>query len=154
MSPCPQIDHEVSSGNGTSVSCIPLTFPPFSHNVLAAYFSPSRLDELDTIDSIRGVGDVAVPEGWFRSARIGRNRRDSRSQIPPIPSPESQRSPSNSPTFHPMLAAPSGGQSFGSPIPYKPDNSQHQLVPLEVLVRTSGPRRDPADEQLLRRFCS
>src|SRR5688572_988264 len=47
---------------------------------LAAYFSPGKLEELDTIDNIRGVGDVLVPEGWFRSARIGRNRRDSRSQ--------------------------------------------------------------------------
>ncbi|KAJ3517908.1 hypothetical protein NLJ89_g207 [Agrocybe chaxingu] len=45
---------------------------------LTAYFSPHRLDELDTIDNLRGVGDVVVPEGWFRSARIGRNRRDSR----------------------------------------------------------------------------
>ncbi|KAG5220674.1 hypothetical protein IMY05_C4540000900 [Salix suchowensis] len=31
-----------------------------------------------TIDNIRGVGDVLVPDGWFRSARATKARRDNR----------------------------------------------------------------------------
>ncbi|KAF8899763.1 Gti1/Pac2 family-domain-containing protein [Gymnopilus junonius] len=141
---------------------------------LTAYFSPQTLDGLDTIDNIRGVGDVTVPEGWFRSARIGRNRRDSRAHGPNSVSPESPHQPStstvliNSPSSHqrlpqsshpPSPSAPSGYPSPPSPSPSLPHSnishhSMSQLVPLEVLVRTSGPRRDPVDEQLLRRFSS
>ncbi|PPQ87683.1 hypothetical protein CVT25_011450 [Psilocybe cyanescens] len=143
---------------------------------LTAYFSPHKLDELDTIDNIRGVGDVPVPEGWFRSARIGRNRRDSRTNGTVPLSPEvpnlSPTSPisnyhyaSGSHQAHPSMyipisPLPSGYSSSESASP--PQISSHdglhrpasQLVPLEVLVRTSGPRRDPADEQTLRRFLS
>ncbi|KAG2039194.1 Gti1/Pac2 family-domain-containing protein, partial [Suillus americanus] len=36
---------------------------------LTAYFSQQKLDRLNTIDNIPGVGDVPVPDGWFRSAR-------------------------------------------------------------------------------------
>ena len=132
---------------------------------IAAYFSPQKLDELHTIDGLRGVGDAIVPEGWFRSARIGRNRRDSRNQgsntqtsegsSPPSTSPilNSHQS-SNSHSRHPSLSSyPSSiahTQNSGDTSP----RSMSQLVPLEVLVRTAGPRRDPADEQLLRRFLS
>ncbi|PPQ80926.1 hypothetical protein CVT26_014959 [Gymnopilus dilepis] len=139
---------------------------------LTAYFSPSTLDGLDTIDNIRGVGDVTVPEGWFRSARIGRNRRDSRAHgansispdsphSPPasmgmIPPPNShQRLPS--PSHPPSPPAPSVYHNIPLPLPSHSSNSHHsmsQLVPLEILVRTSGPKRDPADELLLRRFSS
>lgn len=44
-----------------------------SFNV-AAYFSQQKLDSLDTVDNIRGVGDVSVPEGLFRSGRAGKSR--------------------------------------------------------------------------------
>jgi hypothetical protein len=37
----------------------------------AAYFSQQKLDSLATVDTIRGVGDVPVPEGIFRSGRTG-----------------------------------------------------------------------------------
>lgn len=143
---------------------------------LAAYFSPQQLDELNTIDNIRGVGDVPVPEGWFRSARIGRNRRDSRTQGSNTPSSEAPSPTSTSPSlsFHPLpsshLRHPSSSHfstsptpsGYLSPAPSSPPHIPHQtshhsmgqLVPLEVLVRTSGPRRDPVDEQLLRRFSS
>ncbi|EIW77229.1 hypothetical protein CONPUDRAFT_29128, partial [Coniophora puteana RWD-64-598 SS2] len=36
---------------------------------LTAYFSQQGLDRLRTVDQLHGVGDVPVPEGWFRSAR-------------------------------------------------------------------------------------
>lgn len=143
---------------------------------LTAYFSPQQLDELNTIDTIRGVGDVPVPEGWFRSARIGRNRRDSRTQGSNAPSSGASSPPSTSPPLsfhqppsshprHPpssqFSTSPSSsghlGPSSTSP-PHSPRQTSHhsmgQLVPLEILVRTSGPRRDPVDEQLLRRFSS
>ena len=43
----------------------------------AAYFSQQKLDRLDTIDNVKGIGDVPVPDGWFRSARRdGKSRRD------------------------------------------------------------------------------
>jgi Gti1/Pac2 family transcription factor len=43
----------------------------------AAYFSQQKLDQLNTIDDIPGVGDVPVPDGWFRSARRdAKARRD------------------------------------------------------------------------------
>ncbi|KDR72593.1 hypothetical protein GALMADRAFT_252738 [Galerina marginata CBS 339.88] len=141
---------------------------------LTAYFSPEKLDELDTIDNLRGVGDITVPDGWFRSARIGRNRRDSRtngsSQLVPeaqsqsstptglhfqhSPSPH-QRQPSSSHLSTPPTP-PGYSSTASSSLQSNPYETSHhppsQLVPLEVLVRTSGPRRDPADEQLLRRF--
>ncbi|KAF9564479.1 hypothetical protein CPC08DRAFT_815896 [Agrocybe pediades] len=147
---------------------------------LTAYFSPLKLDELDTIDNIRGVGDVVVPEGWFRSARIGRNRRDSRTMGPGSHSPENHIHTLPSPTSngnypyppgshsHPRQLAPpshpsspdlSGYHHSHSPPAsnqhtHNYDNPHHQLVPLEILTRNSGPRRDPADELLLRRFIS
>ncbi|KAI6021780.1 Gti1/Pac2 family-domain-containing protein [Pisolithus microcarpus] len=44
---------------------------------LTAYFSQQKLDRLDTVDNIQGVGDVPVPDGWFRSARRdGKSRRE------------------------------------------------------------------------------
>ncbi|KAG9311686.1 Gti1/Pac2 family-domain-containing protein [Chiua virens] len=44
---------------------------------LTAYFSQQKLDRLNTIDNIQGIGDVPVPDGWFRSARRdGKSRRD------------------------------------------------------------------------------
>ena len=141
---------------------------------IAAYFSPQKLDDLHTIDGLRGVGDTIVPEGWFRSARIGRNRRDSRNQgshtqmsegsSPPSTSaiPGSHQS-SNFQHRHPLspsystTATHSGGSGASLSMQNNGDTSPRsmsQLVPLEVLVRTAGPRRDPADEQLLRRFVS
>ncbi|KAF8996275.1 hypothetical protein BDQ17DRAFT_1181306, partial [Cyathus striatus] len=35
---------------------------------LTVYFSLTKVDELDTIDNIPGVGDVIVPDRWFESA--------------------------------------------------------------------------------------
>ncbi|KAG8216500.1 Gti1/Pac2 family-domain-containing protein [Butyriboletus roseoflavus] len=44
---------------------------------LTAYFSQQKLDRLNTIDNIQGIGDVPVPDGWFRSARRdGKSRRE------------------------------------------------------------------------------
>ncbi|KAF8970218.1 Gti1/Pac2 family-domain-containing protein [Flammula alnicola] len=143
---------------------------------LTAYFSPQKLDELSTIDNMRGVGDVVVPEGWFRSARIGRSRRDSRSHVsnsqsdaPSQPSTSTALNfhhPSNSHQRYPSSShlstspTPSGYSSPASSssphsLSYEPSHhSMNQLVPIEVLVRTAGPRRDPADELLLRKFSS
>ncbi|KAI0371264.1 hypothetical protein BV20DRAFT_194847 [Pilatotrama ljubarskyi] len=52
-----------------------LTVPP------AAYFSQTTIDSLGTIDDIPGVGDVVVPEGWFRSARASKANK----RIDPLP---------------------------------------------------------------------
>jgi hypothetical protein len=43
---------------------------------LTAYFSQSRLDELYTVDCIPGIGNVPIPDGWFKSARARKPRRN------------------------------------------------------------------------------
>ena len=145
-------------------------------NNLAAYFSQNKLDELRTVDEIPGIGNVPVPEGWFKSARIGKARRDSvRVQAqspgtlsqPPTPpfytyplgsSPTSQQRhvvPLVAAAPHPPSSSPSpSSQSSTASSPSIHTNSQPNghLVPLEYLRNVSAPRRDPADEQLLRRF--
>ncbi|KAG5654573.1 hypothetical protein H0H81_000098 [Sphagnurus paluster] len=140
-----------------------------------------RLDELDTIDRIRGIGDVPVPEGLFRSARSGKMRRDHRkpskktSQPPDLVTrPESSHrnddlgssSPGSgrreSPSFHHSVSPPYSEHSRDSSpsSEYLPQSSssssydQPKLVPLEYLQNMTGARRNPVDEQLLRRFSS
>ncbi|KXN89144.1 cAMP-independent regulatory protein pac2 [Leucoagaricus sp. SymC.cos] len=139
---------------------------------LTAYFSQNKLDELRTVDEIPGIGDVAVPEGWFKSARVGKARRDSRAQGNNPQSVEAS-SQSTTPPFYtyPLGSSPtSQSRSNGPPnqrsSPPSPSshsstssihNTPHptgQLVPLEYLKNVSAPRRDPTDEQLLRRFSS
>lgn len=147
---------------------------------LTAYFSQQRLEELNTIDNIRGVGDVVVPDGWFRSARAGKARRDSRAHANNPQPAESPTQPS-SPTFDTIRSTPSNNQhkySSGShhksTAPTSPSayssaassssaqnkspqghpRSPAQLVPLEYLQSISGPPRDPNDELLLRKFFS
>ncbi|KAF8662360.1 hypothetical protein AX16_001165 [Volvariella volvacea WC 439] len=147
---------------------------------LTAYFSQPRLDTLDTIDNIRGVGDVAVPEGWFKSARAGKPRRDTRS-LPTPPHPSMSNMSPTSPSYphhysptqlaqyrelppphHTHSPAISDYQTTSSPSPTSSSpvlgvaphptgpSSHGQLVPLEVLLHISGPKRDPVDEQVLR----
>lgn len=147
----------------------------------AAYFSQSKLDSLQTIDNIRGVGDVLVPDGWFRSARATKARRDNReiSGGPSSPSgdaavdpPEpidsfSHRLPSQSRRSHlPPYSEPTSRQELRPSPKAMATRSKSssppsglsqlapggQLVPLEYLQSISYPRRDPTDEQLLRKF--
>ncbi|CDO75733.1 hypothetical protein BN946_scf184921.g9 [Trametes cinnabarina] len=49
---------------------------------LTAYFSQTTIDSLGTIDDIPGVGDVVVPEGWFKSARA--SKANKRIDPPPV----------------------------------------------------------------------
>ena len=160
-----------------------------SSTLPAAYYSQQRLDSLATLDSIPGVGDVDVPEGWFKSARAGKTRRDHRDLAPkqpqalldnpvgPTVKPPPSLSPDTSPnlrrhaparchlpsatrfvddssTSHHCSSSPSTDQSI-SPRQHSthlPLASSGQLVPLQYLETVSYPRRDPIDEQLLRRF--
>ncbi|GLB39156.1 putative gti1/Pac2 family protein [Lyophyllum shimeji] len=149
---------------------------------LTAYFSQQRLDELDIIDRIPGVGDVPVPDGLFRSARAGKLRRDHRSSSkkskqPPdlaigpesyrlnhgqASSPSSRRrsslssdhlmSPSSLTANRSRHSSPSSDAA--SPESISPTRQPAKLVPLEYLQNVSGTRRDPVDEQFLRRFSS
>ncbi|KAJ3860625.1 Gti1/Pac2 family-domain-containing protein, partial [Lentinula novae-zelandiae] len=41
---------------------------------LTAYFTQLTVDNLGTIDNIPGVGDLAVPEGMFKSTRVNKSR--------------------------------------------------------------------------------
>jgi len=140
-----------------------------THGVAAAYFNQIKLDELQTVDEIPGVGDVNVLEGWFKSARVGKVRRDSRThssdfhfgEIPPSSTtpplhayPLGSSSTSRSRHLqqsnqHTVFSSPSYQLSASSSTQNFPTG---QLVPLEYLRNISPPRRDPTDEQLLRRF--
>ncbi|KIK92754.1 hypothetical protein PAXRUDRAFT_13052 [Paxillus rubicundulus Ve08.2h10] len=199
---------------------------------LTAYFSQQKLDRLNTVDNIQGIGDVLVPDGWFRSARRdGKSRREddlpksvvakrlsqtpmegvmptlepaqssfyqSKPQAPnytqfPTSANSSQLELLEAPARKTAYSLPSSAEhpkygptaihqtgrdhtryqeshaaqtssncpsplSSSSSMPATPSprlNLVHlseQLVPLEYLQNLSYPRRDPIDEQFLRRF--
>lgn len=143
----------------------------------AAYFSQQKLDELNTIDRIPGVGDVPVPDGWFRSARASKVRRDTAGSTspssanyatglpasPPISSTYPQYRESLSPSYESSTSPVSFDHSSSVSSSSMPNThisnvpvrgGQHDLVPLEYLQNISGKKRDPRDEQLLRLFGS
>ena len=69
----------VLSGNGISVSARHQPQrPPFTMYIPAAYFSQQRLDSLGTIEDVSGVGDLEVPDGLFKSARVSNSCCDYR----------------------------------------------------------------------------
>ncbi|KAG6834591.1 hypothetical protein H0H93_008722 [Arthromyces matolae] len=142
---------------------------------LTAYFNQQRLYELGTIDNVRGVVDVLVPEGLFRSARLGKTRRDHRGSVKRLERPiASGHSESSNSRFDSVIEPPRARSRGSSPVAYTcttfssrfSDNSREcspssessrqvsgtSLVPLEYLQNITAPRRNPADEQLLRRF--
>ncbi|KAF9266068.1 hypothetical protein L218DRAFT_858928 [Marasmius fiardii PR-910] len=146
---------------------------------LTAYFSQEGLNRLATIDSIRGIGDAPVPEGIFRSARASKMRRDPREGLSPIsiqpsdvgeayyPAMDGHSYSPRLPGHHPSMPVSSIGYSRPTSSSNSSNNSSPvsvssslalsgpghgHLVPLEHLQNASSPRRDPVDEQLLRRF--
>ncbi|KAJ7755356.1 Gti1/Pac2 family-domain-containing protein [Mycena maculata] len=142
---------------------------------LTAYFNQETLNELDTIDDLRYL-DVPIPDGWFRSARATKARRENRTISEPTQAPEG--SPTSQTFDHSLAFTPTPaaqtryrGQistlktAFASPDPlssprhaafiHAPLTLTGRLVPLEYLQNTSQRnRRDPTDEQFLRRFGS
>ena len=118
-----------------------------------AYSSQQGLESLATLDTITGIGDVDVPDGWFMAARAGKKRRGRRELAPKLAlapadnaiGPQFKRLPSsssNSPPSDPYVS------------PYQkpttlPLASSGQLVPLQS---ATYPRRNPTDEQYLRHF--
>lgn len=113
----------------------------------AAYFSQQKLDRLNTIDNIPGVGDVPVPDGWFRSARRdAKTRRDDdlpksavAKQLPQfpmegvLPKINSVQSGFQS-SFHASNSNPSPFTAF-THFPTSRNSSQLDLLEVEV---TSG----------------
>lgn len=226
----PLIKRRELPGNGISVSSHPAFKKPSAHHHLlatAAYFSTEKLDTLNTVDEIRGIGDVSVPDDLFISGRTAKPRCRSENDAVRIPglvdqsavsksrsrSYNVQESPSseatrkyrhyirrNSPHYNTTvdcshskpepattytLGSPDiqdtkfhgiTNTSFGdyregplsnSPPPSRPSSGKSdsrtsspsalrasQLVPLEYLKNVTLSRRDPTDEQLLRRFNS
>lgn len=49
----------------------------------AAYWSQETVDNLKSVSEIPGVGDVAVPAGWFKSARAAKTRKHEPQGEPP-----------------------------------------------------------------------
>ncbi|KAJ7487765.1 Gti1/Pac2 family-domain-containing protein [Mycena latifolia] len=144
---------------------------------LTAYFNQETLNELDTIDDLRYL-DIPVPDGWFRSARATKARRENRTIAEHTQSSEGTINSPTSPTAdHPQAPPAPAAQTryrgqisalkttFSSPVPvssprhpgliHTPLTPTGHLVPLEYLQNTSQKnRRDPTDEQFLRRFGS
>ncbi|KAJ7145325.1 Gti1/Pac2 family-domain-containing protein [Mycena crocata] len=142
----------------------------------AAYFNQETLNELDTIDDLRYL-DVPVPDGWFRSARATTARRENRTMPEHNPSEAIISSPTSQSSNHLVVLPTPAAQTryrgqistlkttFASPVPvssprhpafiHAPLTPTGRLVPLEYLQNTSQKnRRDPTDEQFLRRFGS
>ncbi|KAJ6571714.1 Gti1/Pac2 family-domain-containing protein [Mycena capillaripes] len=144
---------------------------------LTAYFNQETLNELDTIDHLRYL-DVPVPDGWFRSARATKARRENRTIAEHADSSEGIiSSPTSQGSDHSMAFPPPAAQTryrgqittlkttFASPVSLPsprhpafvnaPLTPNGRLVPLAYLQNTSQKnRRDPTDEQFLRRFGS
>ncbi|KAF9819406.1 hypothetical protein IEO21_02149 [Rhodonia placenta] len=117
---------------------------------LTAYFSQTTLDSLSTIDEILGVGDVMVPDGWFKSARASKAKRAETSSGDELaPPPRARVSPSSPPTPSRTTRAPSPPRRHGLG-----PRGPRDLVPLDVLQGLARPARNPVDEQFLRRFAS
>ncbi|KAJ3878402.1 Gti1/Pac2 family-domain-containing protein [Lentinula edodes] len=149
---------------------------------LTAYFSQEKLSQLRTIDSVRGIGNVSVPDGLFRSARANKARRDTGVEVSlpgtslitetVIPSVILPLSPRGHPgaithssysrssiiapiktTMTPSTSSSSSSSTSSPVLIHTPTTTPpKQLVPLLYLQNNTSPRRDPADEQLLRRF--
>ncbi|KAJ7136003.1 Gti1/Pac2 family-domain-containing protein [Mycena epipterygia] len=129
---------------------------------LTAYFNQETLNELDTIDdpSLRYL-NVPVPDGWFRSARATKARRENRTIAEHTHSDLS--TPAAQTRYRGQITTLN--TAFASPVPlssprhpafiHAPLTPTGRLVPLEYLQNTSQKnRRDPTDEQFLRRFGS
>lgn len=102
---------------------------------IAAYFSQATLDGLNTIDAISGVGDVVVPQGWFRNARASKSKqgeaiRDEDSSIPfqdPWSTGESFPGPYRSEFVVQGVAGPQEDQRQWSAVPPRiPAHSYYQ----------------------------
>ncbi|KAI4520362.1 uncharacterized protein SCHCODRAFT_02513195 [Schizophyllum commune H4-8] len=119
---------------------------------LTAYFSQSTLDSLRSVESIPGVGDVPVPEGWFRGTR-------SCTRAAPNPPPSTVDS---AVYLTPPEKLPSGSQPTTSPgYGYLPPPSPYQhaerrggerLVDLAYLQSLPANPRPAADEEALRKL--
>jgi Gti1/Pac2 family transcription factor len=126
---------------------------PRSVSLAAAYFSQESIDTLNTVDSIPGIGNVAVPEGWFRSARAGnRGRRAETRGMDPVPGPDGF-APMAGPSSHAMAGASvsvSAGYGYGAPVPYAqgpaPGYSHNGYVAIQPHPGTPGhhPQYNPA----------
>ncbi|TFK49403.1 hypothetical protein OE88DRAFT_1633432 [Heliocybe sulcata] len=118
---------------------------------LTAYFSQETVDSLTPVSALPGIGDVTVPEGWFRSARSSKTRRDmldaqSRSAASSPSSGASSVSPSTPANNASDDSLPRSLRSGDSPL------EDVDLVPLEYLQNKSCPPRDPADQEMMRRL--
>ncbi|KAJ7039782.1 Gti1/Pac2 family-domain-containing protein [Mycena alexandri] len=126
---------------------------------LTAYFNQETLNELDTIDDLRHL-NVPVPDGWFRSARATKARRENRAIADHPRSSEGNISSPTSPSSDHSMAFPTPAAqtryrgristlktTFASPVPlsspqnpafiHAPLTPTGRLVPLEYLQNTS-----------------
>lgn len=92
----------------------------------AAYFTQATVEQLSTVDQQLNVTSVIVPEGWFRSARTGKVRRNDGRQrqitfahsygpdTPPVPGPSGHSHSHSAPNTAQVPQAP----SFSPQMPY------------------------------------
>lgn len=106
---------------------------------LTAYFTQATVDQLSTVDEMLPQPHVPVPEGWFRSARAGKSRRDTgqRQQPRQVYGDSCVAGPSNSTTspFH----GPSTSQR------------QHYSIPTPHAQYTGYPQH-PQDTDIISRM--
>ncbi|KIY64407.1 hypothetical protein CYLTODRAFT_425236 [Cylindrobasidium torrendii FP15055 ss-10] len=133
---------------------------------LTAYFNQDEVDSLQTLDRLPSISSLP-PNDWFRSARTPKNARrdrDASARAPTLKaSPSAVRNASRL-TSPPMSdselsvsssQSSTAGSSYGRDhrsSPTKDSSLRATLVPLEHLQKSSTSRRDPLDEQLIRRF--
>jgi hypothetical protein len=147
--------------------------------VLAAYFTPGRVNSLSTVDDIPGIGDVAIPDGLIRNTRGGARSRycglspPSTCNYPSIASPSRYPQPicpgpRNTTSAKIRLTSPSEHREYGgssslvtsdSPIiglsaslpilAHQTPSPSRLLAPLHHLGRGCHQRRHPIDEEHL-----
>ncbi|GBE87405.1 hypothetical protein SCP_1100810 [Sparassis crispa] len=124
---------------------------------LTAYFSQLTLENLGTIDTVKGVGDVRVPEGWFKSARASKAKRPeshSSDELTPALEPwRLGRQPSTSRTQAASLTDASSLRHMSRPPPdvypvhqtYHTSPSDHRLPPdIPTPIRKPQTAGDPS----------
>jgi len=137
---------------------------------LNAYYTQDTADQLRTVDQLRELRYIQVPEGRYICARTSSARRSNRGSqaagyranyryssspsdiSPTTPGPSFGLAISGDPSgaVSPSLMGPAS--HYLSTSPASPHPSHRLLAPLEYLQTISPPARDPVDDEALRSF--
>ncbi|KAJ8482253.1 hypothetical protein ONZ45_g15016 [Pleurotus djamor] len=102
---------------------------------LTAYFTQATVDQLGTVDDIDGVGNLDVPDGLFKSTRVGKGRKNDegsgRVGESSTATASATRTPPGSQSLHMYQPYPNAHypSSYYAPSEYSPAASPHQRAP-------------------------